>query len=305
MALCRLVSAAVRLEDVAKGPADCKARMSASWPSSLAVSERQRGVQSRLLDVRQQRRSDGACHLSRGLVARRLQGSHGGFGRVQPAVPHRQQGVLAGPRSRFDQRLHRRGLQVDRRRQVGGAGPVQERRGDFLIHVGPRLLGREVQSQLVRDGSQGVAGVHGGQGDIVGGGDRAVHGSGVAVNSPWTWRPPPAGGPPPGSTGWPSPPAPVVRRRDAALRGGEIGGQGVGGQIRSASQPRHLGLQRGDRCGVRGHLGGVGSDARGVGRRVREGRVGRQDRGQLAGRDAGDFGGPPIVQDLPGDGRLE
>ena len=35
MALCRLVSAAVRWEDVAKGPADCKARMSASWPSSL------------------------------------------------------------------------------------------------------------------------------------------------------------------------------------------------------------------------------------------------------------------------------
>ena len=35
MALCRLVSAAVRSEDVAKGPADCKARMSASWPSSL------------------------------------------------------------------------------------------------------------------------------------------------------------------------------------------------------------------------------------------------------------------------------
>ena len=75
----------------------------------------------------------------------------------------------------------RRGLQVDRRRQVGGAGPVQERRGDFLIHVGPRLLGREVQSQLVRDGPQGVAAAHGGQGDIVGGGDRAVHGSGVAV----------------------------------------------------------------------------------------------------------------------------
>ena len=50
---------------------------------------------------------------------------------------------------------------------------------------------------------------------------------------------------------------------------------------------------------------GVGSDSRGVGRRAHEGRVGRQDRGQLAGRDAGDFGGPPIVQDVPGDGRLE
>ena len=90
-------------------------------------------------------------------------------------------------------------------------------------------------------------------------------------------------------------------RRDAALRGGEIGGQGVGGQIRGAGQPRHLGLQRGDPRQI------VGSDnrGRGVGRRVREGRVGRQDRGQLAGRDAGDFGGPPIVQDVPGDGRLE
>ena len=34
-----------------------------------------------------------------------------------------------------------RGLEIDRRGQVSGAGPVQERRGDALIHVGPRLLG--------------------------------------------------------------------------------------------------------------------------------------------------------------------
>ena len=36
IALCRLVSAAVRSDDVAKGPAVCKARMSVSCPSSLA-----------------------------------------------------------------------------------------------------------------------------------------------------------------------------------------------------------------------------------------------------------------------------
>ena len=36
LALCRLVSAAVRSDDVAKGPAVCKARMSVSCPSSLA-----------------------------------------------------------------------------------------------------------------------------------------------------------------------------------------------------------------------------------------------------------------------------
>ena len=29
------------------------------------------------------------------------------------------------------------------------------------------------------------------------------------------------------------------------------------------------------------------------------------DGGQLASRDAGDLGGPSIVQDVPGDGRLE
>ena len=50
----------------------------------------------------------------------------------------------------------RGGLQVDRRRQVGGAGSVQKRRGNLLIHVGPRLLGGEIQSQLVGDRSKGV-----------------------------------------------------------------------------------------------------------------------------------------------------
>ena len=80
-----------------------------------AVPERQRGVQSRLLDARQQRRSDGACHLSRGLVARRLQGSHGGFGRVQPAVPHRQQGVDP------------RGVSVRQQCRRDGAGELRRR----------------------------------------------------------------------------------------------------------------------------------------------------------------------------------
>ena len=35
IALCRLVSAAVRSDEVAKGPADCRAKISASCPSSL------------------------------------------------------------------------------------------------------------------------------------------------------------------------------------------------------------------------------------------------------------------------------
>ena len=77
MALCRLVSAAVRLEDVAKGPADCK-----------AVPEGQRGVQPRLLDVRQER--NGACHLGRGLEACCLQGRYRCFCAVKPTIPHRQ-----------------------------------------------------------------------------------------------------------------------------------------------------------------------------------------------------------------------
>ena len=49
-------------------------------------------------------------------------------------------------------------------------------------------------------------------------------------------------------------------RRNAALPTGEIGGQGVGGQIRGAGQPRHLGLpanrrplrRSGPRVSVRG-----------------------------------------------------
>ena len=179
----------------------------------------------------------------------------------------------------------RRGLEVDRCGQVSGAaGPRAPWR-----FFGPRraLLGREVQGQLVGDGPQGVAAAHRGQGGIIGGGDGGVHGSSSPAWRPrrsgWTWRPPAAAARP--------------------LRGGQVGGQGVGGQIRGAGQPRHLGLQGGHGRGVRGHSGGVGANGRSVRGRVRQRRVGGQHGGQLAGRDAGDLGGPPLVEDVPG--RLE
>ena len=48
-----------------------------------------------------------------------------------------------------------------------GAGPVQERRGNFLVHVGLRLLGCKVQGQLIGDSAQSIIRGHTGQGGIV------------------------------------------------------------------------------------------------------------------------------------------
>ena len=94
-------------------------------------------------------------------------------------------------------------------------------------------------------------------------------------------------------------------RRDAALRGGQVGGQGVyarsGGPgspaawacreataAAFAAPPRRCWF-RCPRCWLPCRLGACR----------------RQHGGELAGRDAGDLGGPPIVQDVPRDGALE
>ena len=81
------------------------------------------------------------------------------------------------------------------------------------------------------------------------------------------------------------------------------GGQGVGRQIRGAGQPRHLGLQGGHGRGVRGHPAALVPMAA-VFAAVSVSGV-CQHGGQLAGRDAGDLGHPPIIKDVPRDGVLE
>ena len=81
MALCRLVSAASQVGGRGKGARRLQGQNVGVVAVQPDVPETQRGVQPRLLYVGQERRSDGAGHLGRGLVARRLQGSHGGFGR--------------------------------------------------------------------------------------------------------------------------------------------------------------------------------------------------------------------------------
>ena len=66
---------------------------------------------------------------------------------------------------------------------------------------------------------------------------------------------------------------------DGALCCGEVRRQGVGSQVGCGREGGHLALQRRDG-------GGVGADVGGVGGGCLEGRVGRQDGGQLPGRDA-------------------
>ena len=89
---------------------------------------------------------------------------------------------------------------------------------------------------------------------------------------------------------------------DEALGDCQIGCQRIGREVRRRWDGGYVCLQR-------GHGGRVGPNGGGVGGRVREGRIGRQDSGQLPCRDAlhldGGDGGLAIVEDVPGDGRLE
>ena len=89
---------------------------------------------------------------------------------------------------------------------------------------------------------------------------------------------------------------------DEALRGGEVRGQGVGGEIRGCGQGGHLALQRRNGRGVRADVGGVGGGSF-------EGRVGRENRGQLSRGDALQFYhrwlGDAVVQDPPREGGRE
>ena len=83
----------------------------------------------------------------------------------------------------------------------------------------------------------------------------------------------------------------------AMLGGGQVRGQGIGREVRRGRQSGHLGLQSGE-------ARGVGPDGCGV-CRGRQGCVRGQHGGQLAGRDAADLRGAPIVQNVSGDGAFE
>ena len=87
--------------------------------------------------------------------------------------------------------------------------------------------------------------------------------------------------------------------RDEALRRGEVAGQSVGGEVRGCGQCGHLALQGRDGCRVRADVGGV------LGACL-QGRVRREDRGQLPGGDALElYDGrlrDAVVQDPPHEG---
>ena len=86
---------------------------------------------------------------------------------------------------------------------------------------------------------------------------------------------------------------------DEALRRGEVAGQSVGGEVRGCGQCGHLALQGRDGCRVRADVGGV------LGACL-QGRVRREDRGQLPGGDALELYDrrlrDAVVQDPPREG---
>ena len=180
---------------------------------------------------------------------------------------------------------------------VGRLGQVrQERSRDSLIYVGRGLPSSQVDGQLVHHGLQRISCCYAGQSGVVGGSDATVHrcsgrvigqlqvhGGRCALSVDFDLEGVQGGlvglgrqalsqagvdGHEAGSVGG-----------DGAFRSGEIAGQGVGGEIRGCGQRGHLALQRGNGRGVR-------ADVRGVGGGSFEGRVGREDRGQLSRRDA-------------------
>ena len=212
-----------------------------------------------------------------------------------------------------------RGAQGHCAAEVGGCGPVQKSRRYFLVDVSGCLPGRHVEGQLVLRALQPIGGCDLRKYCVVGTGDGAVHGSvsgmvgelqvheggralGVDVQLQRVQcalvrfpREPRGEAAAEGGYG-------RLVGSDEALGGCQIGCQRIGREVRRRWGGGHLCLQR-------GHGGRVGPNGGGVGGRVREGRIGRQDRGQLPCRDAlhldGGDGGLAIVEDVPGDGRLE
>ena len=177
---------------------------------------------------------------------------------------------------------------------VGGLGQIGQKRSRHpLVHG---LPGGHVDGQLVHHALQRVGRRDRRQGGVVGRGDAGVHRCcrrvvrqlevhrgrrGLAVDLDLQG----VQGGLVGLTGQAQSQTGVDRGeagsvgRDEALCCGEVAGQSVGGEIRSCGQGADLALQRRNGCGIC-------ADVRGVLGGFREGRVGRQDGGELPGGDA-------------------
>ena len=222
---------------------------------------------------------------------------------IQPGVPQGQRGVQSrlvdeGEQRRCDELAHVRGRGPESHSgvEVAGADQGEQSGGDGLGDVACRLAGRHVQGQLVHDALERVRGCDAGQRCVVGAGHSAVHccrGGMVAELQVHPSRGALAvdldlegvqgglaglGGEAQGQAGVDGREAGSVGR-DEALRSGEVAGQGVGGEVRGCRQGGHLALQGRDGCGVRADVGGV------LGACL-QGRVGRENRGQLSRGDA-------------------
>ena len=122
------------------------------------------GVQVSLHEVRQECRCDRGCNLGGALIARSLQSRDGRFDRGYLTISHGQR-VQRDLRDVGQQRRGHLLVHVCGRRpeRQGAVEPRavrvgQQRGGDLLVHVGRRLLGGQVQRQLVGDGPQSVVG---------------------------------------------------------------------------------------------------------------------------------------------------
>ena len=212
-----------------------------------------------------------------------------------------------------------RGPQVHSGGEVAGADQGEQSGGDGLGDVACRLAGRHVQGQLVHDALERVRGCDASQRCVVGRGDATVHccrGGMVAELQVHGGRRALAvdldlegvqgrlvglGGEAQGQAGVDGREAGSVGG-DEALRRGEVAGQSVGGEVRGCGQCGHLALQGRDGCGV-------GADVGGVLGACLQGRVRREDRGQLPGGDALELYDrrlrDAVVQDPPREGGWE
>ena len=245
---------------------------------------------------------------------------------VQAGVPEGQRGVHRGlldegQQRRGDELAHvgGRGPESHSGGEVAGADQGEQSGGDGLGDVACRLAGRHVQGQLVHDALERVRGCDASQRCVVGRGDATVHccrGGMVAELQVHGGRRALAvdldlegvqgglvglGGEAQGQAGVDGREAGSVGR-DEALRRGEVAGQSVGGEVRGCGQCGHLALQGRDGCGV-------GADVGGVLGACLQGRVRREDRGQLPGGDALELYDrrlrDAVVQDPPREGGWE
>ena len=120
------------------------------------------GVQDRLRGVRQAVPWRSPMRPGAPSDNQQLQSRDGRIGISDGQQRVQARGVCVRQQRRSDALISigRRGLLVHRRGQVDSAGTVQERVGDLGVNVRARLLGCEVQRQLVGDGAQGVVRGH-------------------------------------------------------------------------------------------------------------------------------------------------